>query len=145
MRPGQGPERGGDGERGASTSGGVSSAKFDISSVYRASTMYRPIFGQAAVGNKDRLYTHQECVDALNEYCATQGLLKEEGSAAGPESVVVWIRYRKDFSIKRGGGPGTEMLLRLVLPRLIKKLQLHTKVRTNVRTGLEVHGRRRRC
>jgi len=33
------------------------------------------------------------------------------------------------FNKKEAEGPGTEMLLRLVLPRLVKKLQLHTKVR----------------
>jgi hypothetical protein len=32
--------------------GGGGGATFDISHVYRASTMYRPIFGDAAVGNK---------------------------------------------------------------------------------------------
>lgn len=116
---------------GASTSGGVSGgAKFEITNVYRASTMYRPIFGEKAVGNKDRLYTQQECSEALMEYCTLQKLLKEEGSTAGPDSVVVLdtLLGKELFNKKEAEGPGTEMLLRLVLPRLIKKLQLHTKV-----------------
>ena len=51
--------------------------------------------------------------------------------AGGPESVVTLdtLLGKELFNKKEAEGPGTEMLLRLVLPRLMKKLQLHTKVR----------------
>ena len=48
--------------------------------------------------------------------------------AGGPESVVTLdtLLGKELFNKKEAEGPGTEMLLRLVLPRLMKKLQLCT-------------------
>ena len=121
--------RGADADK-ASDEASAAAASIDVALAYRASTMYRPIFGDLAVGNKDRLYDAEECANALRSYCVANDLLKGEDDTVTLDTLL----GKELFDKKEAEGPGTEMPLRLVLPRLIKKLQLHTKVRV-VRRG----------
>ena len=103
------------------------SAKIAVSLVYRASTMYRSIFGDRAVGNKDRLYSEEKCAEALVEYCGVNKLFVD-GDGQGDIITLDILLGKELFGKKEVEGPWTEMPVRLVLPRLLKKLQVHTKV-----------------
>jgi hypothetical protein len=59
------------GGSGASASGGGS--KVQIEHCYRAPSSLRPVFGEAGVRDKERLYSEAEVAEALAGYAAAQG------------------------------------------------------------------------
>ena len=134
---------------------GGASAVVVVTHKYRASTSYRPIFGARAVGNKDRLYDERECAEALGEYCRVNDLFVDAADAEdatanesnprafrneddttdetslGDSSRVVRLDTllgKELFGKKEAEGPGSLLAARLVLPRLLKKLQKHVAV-----------------
>ena len=125
------------------------SAVVVVTPKYRASTAYRPIFGARAVGNKDRLYDERECAEALREYCEANHLFVDEdaedaterasagamtdaiGTSRPDASRVVRLDAllgKELFGKKEAEGPGSRLAERLVVPRLLKKLQKHVVV-----------------
>jgi translation initiation factor 2D len=126
-------------ERAGTTFDEKKNASVVATNAYRASTAYRPLFGARAVGNKDRLYDERECVEALREYCELHDLFvtdEDETSAADAEndvnvsaSVTLDALLGKElFGKKEAEGPGSRLAFRLVVPRLLKKLQKHVVV-----------------
>ena len=121
--------------------GGSSGASVVATNAYRASTAYRPLFGARAVGNKDRLYDERECVEALLEYCEANDLFvtdedddaanaeKDDEVSASSRLVTLDALLGKElFGKKEAEGPGSRLAFRLVVPRLLKKLQKHVLV-----------------
>ena len=66
---------GGGGNGGASTSGrgGQGGSKVQIEYCYRAPSSLRPVFGDAGLREKERLYSEAEVAVALASYAASQG------------------------------------------------------------------------
>ena len=133
------------------SSGAGASALVVVTHKYRASTAYRPIFGSRAVGKKDRLYDERECAEALREYCEANDLFADEDAsgiatkqASAGDTTDATHRTSSDesarvvrldallgkelFGKKEAEGPGSLLAERLVVPRLLKKLQKHVVV-----------------
>ena len=106
----------------------LSAASIDISKRYRASTMYRPIFGEQAKQNKDRLYTKAEAFAALSEYVKKNNL----GDGGKDSEVQLDTLLGKELFAKKEEWYGTDSFYPFadLYERLIGKLQPHTIVRS---------------
>jgi len=106
----------------------LSAASIDISKRYRASTMYRPIFGEQAKQNKDRLYTKAEAFSALGEYVKKNKL----GDGGKDSEVQLDTLLGKELFAKKEEWYGTDSFYPFndLYERLIGKLQPHTIVRS---------------
>ena len=106
----------------------LSAASIDISKRYRASTMYRPIFGEQAKQNKDRLCTKAEAFAALSEYVKKNNL----GDGGKDSEVQLDTLLGKELFAKKEEWYGTDSFYPFadLYERLIGKLQPHTIVRS---------------
>jgi hypothetical protein len=65
--------RGGGGGNESTAGGSSSSSKLQIEYCYRAPSSLRPVFGEAGLRDKERLYSEAEVREALSSYAAAQG------------------------------------------------------------------------
>lgn len=105
----------------------LGTAEVEIKRVYRASTMYRPIFGAQALENKERLYSKSECKKALCEYVRSNGL----GEGVAGSEVKLDTLLGKELFAKKEEWYGTDSMYPIedLFERLMGKLQVHTAVR----------------
>jgi translation initiation factor 2D len=106
----------------------IGSATIEVQKRYRASTMYRPIFGQWAIENKERLYTKAEVQAALSKYVVANSL--GDGKPGG--EVQLDTLLGKELFNKKEVEYGTDALHPLddLFERLIGKLQPHVVVQS---------------
>lgn len=104
----------------------ISKATIEVSKGYRASTMYRPIFGAQALVNKDRLYSKSEARAALGNYVKEHGL----GDGTPGSEVKLDLLLGKELFGKKEEWYGTDSMYPIddLFERLMDKLQTHTIV-----------------
>lgn len=79
----------GGGGGGGSSKGSSGGARVEISYCWRAPSSLRPVFGEAGVRDKERLYSEQEVAAALSSYAVAQG--EPAGRAAARTAPVLWL------------------------------------------------------
>ena len=106
----------------------IGSATIEVQKRYRASTMYRPIYGQWAIENKERLYTKTEAHAALSKYVVANAL----GDGKPGSEVKLDTLLGKELFNKKEVEYGTDSLYPLddLFERLIGKLQPHVVVQS---------------
>lgn len=91
-----------------------------VTYVYRAPGSLRPIFGESAVQDRDRLYEEMEVESALAHYAAREGL-EVPGGGIRLDHLLHGSLYNKKEEAAQGAVAPAPELLR----RLLGKLQLH--------------------
>ncbi|CAL50008.1 Pseudouridine synthase/archaeosine transglycosylase [Ostreococcus tauri] len=116
------------GDEAATPAISLTAATIDVSKAYRASTMYRPIFGEQALQNKDRLYSKSEARVALGAYVKEHGL----GDGSPGSEIKLDLLLGKELFNKKEEWYGTDKSYPIddLFDRLMGKLQPHTIVRS---------------
>jgi hypothetical protein len=111
---------------GASTSGrggGAGSSKVQIEYCYKAPSSLRPVFGEAGLKEKERLYNEEEVCTALAAYAAAQGLAAPDGRSVRVDHLLQGALFNK-----KEGQEGAAVPVADLRRRLLGKLQLHHRI-----------------
>ncbi|KAL4422679.1 hypothetical protein ABPG75_008876 [Micractinium tetrahymenae] len=113
----------GGGGKGGGTGGG---SKVSITYCFRAPSSLRPVFGEAGLRDKERLYSEEEVEAALEAYAAAQGLVGPQGPAGSIK--LDRLLHGSLFNKKEPEGEGSVVPLAALLKRLMDRLQLHHRL-----------------
>lgn len=111
---------------GGGKSGGGGGSKVSISYCFRAPSSLRPVFGEAGLRDKERLYEEAEVEAALGAYAAAQGLVGPGGPAGGIK--LDRLLHGSLYNKKEAEGEGSVVPQAALLKRLLAKLQLHHRL-----------------
>jgi len=108
----------------------ASDASIEVESVYRSPSSLRPIFGDLLSANKERLLSEADCLSSLLAYAKAHGLSSGDG-AAGEQTAIVLDELLAGhlYGKKEAEGMGTAVAAHRLLPRLLAKLNLFTRLR----------------
>ncbi|EFN52364.1 hypothetical protein CHLNCDRAFT_138791 [Chlorella variabilis] len=112
--------------------GGGGGSKVQIEYCFRAPSSLRPVFGEAALRDKERLYSEGEVCEALAGYAAAQGLAAPDGRSIRLDRLLHGSLFNKKEAEQEGSAVAPAELQK----RLLAKLQLHHRLKRPSEQGV---------